>query len=246
MKFYDFVEFLETGKVAPVEVVTEQLELTNNSDEGSVSTLHVTNTITPLQYNNSVSRLVGAASSSHTNSDSNTNTNSNEDTESERQQDRQNRQTVDGYSISSGGNNNNVGGVPPVPPSASPECEYEYDPSQTQPIITEAPEDIEPDTNTNTNSNTISPLPGDPAVTGLHIVSYSGGPGPDGNSMVGPRSPVPIKPLWKKREVVRQERTIHYTTVDATGTKQVTYMSYIRYYYSSTTYMYTHYIYAMH
>ena len=31
----------------------------------------------------------------------------------------------------------------------------------------------------------------------------------------------PGKPLWRKREVVRQERTVHYTTVDAEGVQQV-------------------------
>lgn len=29
-------------------------------------------------------------------------------------------------------------------------------------------------------------------------------------------------PLWRKREVVRQERTVMYTTVDADGSTQVT------------------------
>lgn len=29
------------------------------------------------------------------------------------------------------------------------------------------------------------------------------------------------KPLWRKRETVRQERTIHYTTIDASGEQQV-------------------------
>ena len=33
----------------------------------------------------------------------------------------------------------------------------------------------------------------------------------------------PGKPLWRKREVVRSERTVHYTTVDATGLLQVLY-----------------------
>ena len=32
------------------------------------------------------------------------------------------------------------------------------------------------------------------------------------------------KPLWRKREVVRQERTVQYTTVDAEGELQVGYM----------------------
>ena len=31
----------------------------------------------------------------------------------------------------------------------------------------------------------------------------------------------PTKPLWRKREVVRQERTVQYTTVDADGELQV-------------------------
>lgn len=31
----------------------------------------------------------------------------------------------------------------------------------------------------------------------------------------------PPKPLWRKREVVRQERTVHYTTVDEHGDQQV-------------------------
>ena len=35
------------------------------------------------------------------------------------------------------------------------------------------------------------------------------------------RIPRPGKPLWRKREVVRQERTVHYTTVDAEGVLQV-------------------------
>jgi hypothetical protein len=35
------------------------------------------------------------------------------------------------------------------------------------------------------------------------------------------RAPLPSKPLWRKREVVRQERTIHYTTIDAEGVQQV-------------------------
>ena len=29
------------------------------------------------------------------------------------------------------------------------------------------------------------------------------------------------KPLWRKRETVRQERTVHYTTIDAEGAQQV-------------------------
>lgn len=29
------------------------------------------------------------------------------------------------------------------------------------------------------------------------------------------------KPLWRKRETVRQERTVHYTTIDASGEQQV-------------------------
>jgi hypothetical protein len=32
----------------------------------------------------------------------------------------------------------------------------------------------------------------------------------------------PGKPLWRKREVVRSERIVHYTTVDASGLLQVT------------------------
>ena len=31
----------------------------------------------------------------------------------------------------------------------------------------------------------------------------------------------PTKPLWRKREVVKQERTVEYTTVDADGVTQV-------------------------
>jgi hypothetical protein len=31
----------------------------------------------------------------------------------------------------------------------------------------------------------------------------------------------PVKPLWRKRETVRQERTVHYTTIDANGEQQV-------------------------
>ena len=31
----------------------------------------------------------------------------------------------------------------------------------------------------------------------------------------------PPKPLWRKREVVRQERTVHYTTIDEHGDQQV-------------------------
>lgn len=31
----------------------------------------------------------------------------------------------------------------------------------------------------------------------------------------------PAKPLWRKRETVRQERTVHYTTIDASGAQQV-------------------------
>lgn len=34
------------------------------------------------------------------------------------------------------------------------------------------------------------------------------------------RIPYPVKPLWRKREVVRQERTVHYTTMDAEGVLQ--------------------------
>eukprot|EP01042_Synura_sphagnicola_P002427 gene2427-2914_t len=34
------------------------------------------------------------------------------------------------------------------------------------------------------------------------------------------RIPRPGKPLWRKREVVRQERTVHYTIVDAEGVLQ--------------------------
>mmetsp|Transcript_21437 Transcript_21437/g.31058 ORF Transcript_21437/g.31058 Transcript_21437/m.31058 type:complete len:520 (+) Transcript_21437:166-1725(+) len=34
------------------------------------------------------------------------------------------------------------------------------------------------------------------------------------------KSPHVTRPLWRKREVVRQERTIHYTTVDAEGVQQ--------------------------
>jgi len=30
----------------------------------------------------------------------------------------------------------------------------------------------------------------------------------------------PAKPLWRKRETVRQERTVHYTTIDASGEQQ--------------------------
>ena len=30
----------------------------------------------------------------------------------------------------------------------------------------------------------------------------------------------PIRPLWRKREVVRQERTVEYITIDADGVKQ--------------------------
>lgn len=37
------------------------------------------------------------------------------------------------------------------------------------------------------------------------------------------RIPAPGKPLWRKREVVRSERTVHYTTVDASGLLQVRY-----------------------
>lgn len=32
---------------------------------------------------------------------------------------------------------------------------------------------------------------------------------------------VPSRPLWRKREVVKQERIVHYTTVDADGVQQV-------------------------
>lgn len=35
------------------------------------------------------------------------------------------------------------------------------------------------------------------------------------------RLPRPTKPLWRKREIVRQERTVQYTTVDADGALQV-------------------------
>lgn len=31
----------------------------------------------------------------------------------------------------------------------------------------------------------------------------------------------PTLPLWRKRETVRQERTVHYTTIDANGEQQV-------------------------
>ncbi len=31
----------------------------------------------------------------------------------------------------------------------------------------------------------------------------------------------PNKPLWKKREIIRQERTVQYTTVDINGALQV-------------------------
>ena len=31
----------------------------------------------------------------------------------------------------------------------------------------------------------------------------------------------PTKPLWRKREIVRQERIVEYTTVDETGVMQV-------------------------
>ena len=31
----------------------------------------------------------------------------------------------------------------------------------------------------------------------------------------------PSKPLWRKREIVRQERTVQYTTVDSNGALQV-------------------------
>jgi hypothetical protein len=38
---------------------------------------------------------------------------------------------------------------------------------------------------------------------------------PEAKSKLAPR------PLWRKREVVRQERTVQYTTVDADGELQV-------------------------
>jgi hypothetical protein len=41
------------------------------------------------------------------------------------------------------------------------------------------------------------------------------------NKSLEPFSPAKPQPLWRKREVVRQERTIHYTTVEADGSQQV-------------------------
>lgn len=35
----------------------------------------------------------------------------------------------------------------------------------------------------------------------------------------------PAKPLWRKRETVRQERTVHYTTIDASGEQQVCFIA---------------------
>lgn len=34
----------------------------------------------------------------------------------------------------------------------------------------------------------------------------------------------PTKPLWRKREIVRHERTVHYTTIDEDGAQQVYHM----------------------
>ena len=52
---------------------------------------------------------------------------------------------------------------------------------------------------------------------------------PSGNNLNGEdenQLNEPIKPLWK-REVTKQERVIYYTTLDATGTKQVMNINYI-------------------
>lgn len=50
-------------------------------------------------------------------------------------------------------------------------------------------------------------------------VSPGGGGGAGGAGLDGLVMP-PGKPLWRKREVVRSERIVHYTTVDASGLLQ--------------------------
>lgn len=53
------------------------------------------------------------------------------------------------------------------------------------------------------------------------IVHPSRRAGPNGTgTTLEPFSPGKATPLWRKREVVRHERTVHYTTVEPDGSQQ--------------------------
>ena len=75
---------------------------------------------------------------------------------------------------------------------------------------------------------------GSPKPTGIKspILQHSFNPTPtmsyaiisksnSNNQLDGNGNNDPIKPLWKKREILKQERIVYYTTLDAQGTVQV-------------------------
>lgn len=192
MRFHDFIEFLETGKVVPVEVIQSNLiENTNNGENGSSSIPLLGNantaTITSLNYNSSMSNLLAANNKF------------------------------------SGKNNDNAGGggiprilsstnarvdnaiagmhgqeAPPFPPSesdntSSPSSKANGHNSTNSPIVDLA------DTLPN-GSKTLKPTMSTELIPlGYHKMTV---PVDNNTNKV-------VKPLWKKREVNKQERKLH-------------------------------------
>ena len=212
MNFYEFVEFLETGKVAPVEIVS--FDDNNNTQQDNNTNVPQTysdqpvvkDTISPLNYSASLSNLTSGGGSStniHNNNKKNP-TNLKVD--------------IQGNPVTTGGNNSTGVSLPPFPPSPAPEADIISNETATGLLNKTTTQDDTDDENTR-RMNKIKDGYHEGAIVpskGLHLISMSAGDEFSENAAT-----TATKPLWKKREVVRQERTIHYTTLDATGTMQV-------------------------
>lgn len=155
MKFREFIEFLETGKVAQVEVITPGIE-NGNGDP-------TTSTIKSLSYSNSMTGFPV--------------------------HERQRNESEEGQAGTK---------APPLPPSDTPV-------SSTRNEVAVVDGGESPD----------SPNPSLARTTSTELVRKGS------HKMTIPADENgAVKPLWKKREVMKQERTIHYTTMDAAGVVQ--------------------------
>jgi hypothetical protein len=165
MRFHDFVEFLETGKVVPVEVVEGNL-LENSSSTSPKPEL--VSTITSLNYNSSMSNLLAANKQFQDSSTSGGASTTNA------RVDRALRSGSAGLETQ----------APPFPPSeteeqGSPQGSPKVELGDTLP----RPKTLKP-----TVSMELIPK-------GYHKMTVP----TDSENKV-------VKPLWKKREVVKQER----------------------------------------
>ena len=173
MRFHDFLEFLETGKVVPVEVVDTNLIENSSSSSAACGDNELPPTISSVNYNSSMSNLLAANNKFNDSTARSTNA------------------KVDrALQISSGPPTAVDHDAPPFPPSEADSNSPKGSPTSNhtpQQVIVEL-SDTMPKTLKPTESMEIIPK-------GYHKMTVP----TDAEDKI-------VKPLWKKREVMKQER----------------------------------------